>query len=505
MAEETYEESLKKLAGGAATGGQMAGLPGAIIGAGASAALPFVSKALGGLFGVDEASSAEKAATAELQRVASGGTTQAQAGMAYARGRTLQDLQGMANRGTAQQQAGLQRQVLQQAPEVQARYASQLADLRSAEQERARNTYAFMEARRAASEAQRQRSSLASAAEGSLGSLAKFGIAAFSPDATAQAASQAASDSALKQALGIGAAPAAGGLSSAGAAEALGFTAGPAAAAAPVAASAPVAAAAPVGTTAAGTSLADLDPSVAAALKTGTPGFEDVEQADPNSQYQNFAGAFGGSTRAYQPGLTTSERAAQQSAEAASLAQRQATFDTLAGQRTGAVGMDNSSTLSKHIMADRGVPGTTSMYQKSKGASPLTGITSTPETRALEEQGAFNKSIGAPQSTYYQDQSSTVSPFGLTSTQPARENVEYRSAMNNTQMAQRDRMRNSMERQVGSLSPTKAPIASMPEPTSSGIRELQQTATAIGNPFGQEPEDVRLTGLRRTGKIIRGR
>ena len=183
MAEETYEESLKKLAGGAATGGKLGGLPGAIIGAGASAALPFVSKALGGLFGVDEASSAEKAATAELQRVASGGTTQAQAGMAYARARALQDAQRTGNR--------------QQAIDVQARYASQLADLRSAEQERARSNYAFMEARRAASEAQRQRSSLASAAEGSLGSLAKFGIAAFSPDAAEEAASQLTADNAL--------------------------------------------------------------------------------------------------------------------------------------------------------------------------------------------------------------------------------------------------------------------------------------------------------------------
>jgi hypothetical protein len=244
-----------------------------------------------------------------------------------------------------------------------------------------------------------------------------------------------------------------------------------------------------VGTTAAGTSLADLDPSVAAALKTGTPGFEDVEQADPNSQYQNFAGAFGGSKRAYQPGLTTSERAAQQSAEAASLAQRQATFDTLAGQRTGEVGMQMSK-----------VP---SGFKPTKTLG--SNITSTPETRALEEQGAFNKSIGAPQSTYYQSQSSTVSPFGLYSAKPVGENAEYRSSMNNTQMAQRNRMLKSMERQVGSLSPAKAPIASMPEPTSSGIRELQQTATAIGNPFGQEPEDVRLTGLRRTGKIIRGR
>jgi hypothetical protein len=488
MAEETYEESLKKLAGGAATGAKLGGLPGAVIGAGASAALPFVSKALGGLFGVDEASSAEKAATAELQRVASGGTTQAQAGMAYARARAIQDAERTGNR--------------QQAMDVQARYASQLADLRSAEQERARSSYAFMEARRAAAEAQRQRSSLASAAEGSLGALAKFGIAAFSPDAAEQAAAQLTADNALKQALGIGAAPAAGGLSSAGAAEALGFTSAPAAAAAPVAAAAPAAVAAPAGVTAAGTSLADLDPSVAAALQTGTPGFEDVEQADPNSPSTYYGGVFGGPQRATNArgmaGVTASEQAARE-------AQNQATFDTLAGQRTGEVGMDGSSTLSKHIMADRGVPGTKSMYQKNKGAGSLLNIASTPETRAMDEQAAFNESIGAPQSTYYQSQSSTVSPFGLYSAKPVGENAEYRSSMNNTQMAQRDRMRSSMERQVGSLSPAKAPIASMPEPTSSGIRELQQTATAIGNPFGQEPEDVRLTGLRRTGKIIRGR
>ena len=177
------------------------------------------------------------------------------------------------------------------------------------------------------------------------------------------------------------------------------------------------------------------------------------------------------------------------------MAERQATLDTLSGQRTGAVGMQMSKVPS-------GFKPT-----KTLGAN----ITSTPETRALEEQGAFSKSIGAPQSTYYQDQSTNalMTPFG----QPDLARSSYagaqyegpRETMNNTQMAQRNRMLKSMEGQVGSLSPTKAPIASMPQPTSSGIRELQQTGIAIGNPFGPEPEDVRLTGLRRTGKIIRGR
>lgn len=167
---------------GAATGAAVGGPLGALIGGVAGAATPFLTKALGGLFGVDDAEDAEKAALSSLRRVADGGTTQGQAGMAYARGRSLQDLQGLANRGTAQQRAGLQRQAMQQAPGVQAQYASQLADLRSREQEHAASNLALYEGKRAAAEAARKRAALSGAIESGVTMGTKLGMAAGSPD-----------------------------------------------------------------------------------------------------------------------------------------------------------------------------------------------------------------------------------------------------------------------------------------------------------------------------------
>lgn len=329
MANPDEYDALKSGASGAAMGAT-AGPVGAVIGGLAGAATPFLSKALGGLFGVTDAEDAEKAALAPLRRVAEGGTTQGQAGMAYARGRTLQDLQGMANRGTAQQQAGLQRQAMQQAPEVQARYAAQLADLRSKEQEHARSQLAYYEGQRAAAEAKRKREALSGAIGSAVSMGTKLGMAAGAPDV----AGQAAKDEALKKALGIGA-PATGGISSAEAGTAL-FGAAPAAAGVAAAPAAGMAAAsAPVARTASGTSFSDLDPSVAASLKTGTPGYEDVEQADPNTQYQHFEGAFGGSTRNLPVRMTASEQAPINAAAAAKDAQNLATFDQLSAAGPG--------------------------------------------------------------------------------------------------------------------------------------------------------------------------
>lgn len=144
-----------------------------LLSAGLTAATPFVSKILGSAFGVDEASQAEKNAMSELNRVAQGGTTQAQAGAAYQRGKTLQDLQAMAAKGTAQQRAGLERQAMLQAPEIQAQQAAQLADIRSREQERARSLAAQYEANRAARELSSKQKMLAGAVEGAGGILAK--------------------------------------------------------------------------------------------------------------------------------------------------------------------------------------------------------------------------------------------------------------------------------------------------------------------------------------------
>lgn len=154
-----------------------------LIGQAASAATPFVSRALQGLFGIESAEDKQRkaieASMAPYAAVAQGGTTQAQAGAAYARGRALQELQGQAARGTAQQQAGLQREALRVGQDVQAQYAAQLADIRSREQERARMGVAMGQsqlAKLAAEEADRKRAELAGFVTGVGGLAAKLGI-----------------------------------------------------------------------------------------------------------------------------------------------------------------------------------------------------------------------------------------------------------------------------------------------------------------------------------------
>jgi hypothetical protein len=145
-----------------------------------NAATPFVSRALGSLFGVKSAEEEERArieaAMAPFQRVAEGGTTQGQAGLAYARGRALSDLAAMAQRGTAQQQAGLQREAMRQGVDVQAQYASQLAELRAREQERARQAVSEGQmalAKVAREDAKRKREELAGFIGGTLGMATK--------------------------------------------------------------------------------------------------------------------------------------------------------------------------------------------------------------------------------------------------------------------------------------------------------------------------------------------
>jgi len=146
-----------------------------------NAATPFVSRALQGLFGVTSAEDEERKrileAMAPYMRVAQGGTTQGQAGLSYARGRAAQELQGQASRGTAQQQAGMQREAMRVGQDVNAQYASQLADLRSREQERAmmgvsRGQMALADV--AQQEAARKRQELAGFVEGVGGMAARL-------------------------------------------------------------------------------------------------------------------------------------------------------------------------------------------------------------------------------------------------------------------------------------------------------------------------------------------
>lgn len=132
------------------------------------AATPYLSKTLRGIFGEDEATRERDRALAEVERVAQGGTTQGQAGLAYARGRALSDLEAQASRGTAQQQAGLRREAMNRNVEAQTQYAAQLAELRSREQERARETAALLRAQKAREEGITARSAASKFAEGLL-------------------------------------------------------------------------------------------------------------------------------------------------------------------------------------------------------------------------------------------------------------------------------------------------------------------------------------------------
>lgn len=150
------------------------------IGSAVSASTPFLTRALGGLFGVKSAEDEQRErieqSMAPYARIAQGGTTQGQAGLAYARGRAAQELAGQAARGTAQQQAGLQREAMRVGQETGAQYAAQLAELRAREQERAMMGVASGQralSALAGEEAQRKRQELAGAVGGTLGSLAK--------------------------------------------------------------------------------------------------------------------------------------------------------------------------------------------------------------------------------------------------------------------------------------------------------------------------------------------
>jgi hypothetical protein len=167
--EADMQDAAAAAAKGAAGGGAMGGLPGALVGAGLSIATPFVTKALGGLFGVSDAEEEERQALDRAKEpfraVAQGGTTQGQAGIAYARGRTLQDLASQTKRVSAQQLA-----------DTQAQYSAQLSDLRSREQERARamlGSIEQLEAERAAKSAQRQRQALSQGIAGAVVPLAQ--------------------------------------------------------------------------------------------------------------------------------------------------------------------------------------------------------------------------------------------------------------------------------------------------------------------------------------------
>lgn len=153
------------------------------IGSAVSASTPFLTRALGGLFGVKSAEDEQRErieqSIAPYARVAQGGTTQGQAGMAYARGRAAQELAGQAARGTAQQQAGLQREAMRVGQETGAQYAAQLAELRAREQERAMMGVAAGQralSALAGEEAQRKRQELAGAVTGTLGGLAKVAM-----------------------------------------------------------------------------------------------------------------------------------------------------------------------------------------------------------------------------------------------------------------------------------------------------------------------------------------
>jgi hypothetical protein len=190
----------------------------------------------------------------------------------------------MASRGTAQQQAGLQRAAMQQGADTQMQYAAQLAELRSREQERARQLGGYMREQAASQEAARQRQALSGAATGALGSLAK--IFTGTEGAVDAAATEAARVEESKKLLGTDF-PGAAKLTGSDIASALGMTGGtsvasPAAAGTGAVAGATLAnAAAPqneieADLAAQDRSLASIDPSVRAYLG---PSEADVQQS----------------------------------------------------------------------------------------------------------------------------------------------------------------------------------------------------------------------------------
>lgn len=218
--EADAQDAAAAAAKGAAGGGAMAGLPGALVGAGLSIATPFVTKALGGLFGVSDAEEEERQALerakAPFRAVAQGGTTQGQAGIAYARGRTLQDLASQTKRVSAQQLA-----------DTQAQYSAQLSDLRSREQERARamlGSIEQLEAERAAKSAQRQRQALS---QGIAGAVVPLAQQLLTPKTAAEVEADRQKESA---AMGFSGQQPAASMSSGELASALGFSPGTAAA-----------------------------------------------------------------------------------------------------------------------------------------------------------------------------------------------------------------------------------------------------------------------------------
>lgn len=209
------------------------------IGSAVSASTPFLTRALGGLFGVKSAEEEQRErieqSIAPYARIAQGGTTQGQAGLAYARGRAAQELAGQAARGTAQQQAGLQREAMRVGQETGAQYAAQLAELRAREQERAMMGVASGQralSALAGEEAQRKRQELAGAVTGTLGGLAKVAMLptqAASADAYNAAATKSfggvagPAAAAAAPAAAEAATPSVGGITSKQAAAALGF------------------------------------------------------------------------------------------------------------------------------------------------------------------------------------------------------------------------------------------------------------------------------------------
>jgi hypothetical protein len=326
--EADAQDAAAAAAKGAAGGGALGGLPGALVGAGLSIATPFVTKALGGLFGVSDAEEEERQALerakAPFRAVAQGGTTQGQAGIAYARGRTLQDLASQTKRVSAQQLA-----------DTQAQYSAQLSDLRSREQERARamlGSIEQLEAERAAKSAQRQRQALS---QGIAGAVVPLAQQLLTPKTAAEVEADRQKESA---AMGFSGQQPAASMSSGELASALGFLPGAAAAAAPaVAAGVASAVSGAAGAPSAGgagsneiesmlaqqdQTLASLDPSVRAAIG---PSAADVQQS-------GLAAA----------GLDTTPAYVRRGLAPVTASERQMQADTLAGlqaQRQSGMGL----------------------------------------------------------------------------------------------------------------------------------------------------------------------
>ena len=207
-AEKSAELARLGVSAGTALAGGALGLVGSI-------AAPIAAKYIGDVFGLNKRSAAEEAALSRIRDVAEGGRTSAQAALEYQRARVGQQATQAAAMGPARERAARQLVGQEQRIGAESQITGKLAEVKSAEQQRAQETIAGIETRAGEAERQRQRQMISGAVTGGLGALAQaysgyMGAKQRAADLEAQAAGAgAAVDMLSKQTAAPAAAPAA--------------------------------------------------------------------------------------------------------------------------------------------------------------------------------------------------------------------------------------------------------------------------------------------------------